>query len=112
MQNPILTNPKLKDWLATLVALSIFTIFLVLNLPHITKFGPPIRALNDRMWVTIYQTLIGIRTLSLQILGKRSGSSDALAGNNDMGERQAIELGERQGAELEEPRMTGAGEEV
>ena len=112
MQNPIFTNPKLKDWLATLFALSIFTIFLVLNLPHITKFGPPIRTLNDRMWATVYQTLIVdpcIGTFFLQVL-KRSGPSDAPAGNNIMGDGQGIELGERQVAEREQPRMTGAGE--
>jgi hypothetical protein len=116
MQNPIFSNPKLVDWIATLVVLSVVTTFLVLNLPHIRKFGPPVRAWNDRMWAALYRVLIvdaGIIALLSFMRAKVCRSEEMRGdGNNQPPDDQGIELGEQLAEHQEEPAMASGGETV
>jgi hypothetical protein len=118
MQNPIFSNPKLRDWIVTLVALSFTTILLVLNLPHITKFGPSIRAFNDRMWSALYKGLIvrsGLRAQLSRFSAQLPRHGDtARAEDSDVEGEDGIELIQRNqhGTEPGDPVMTGAIEPI
>jgi hypothetical protein len=46
------------EWIYTLIGLSIFTLFLVLNLPHIIKWGEPVRVWQDYLWRSIFRLVM------------------------------------------------------
>jgi len=48
---------SLREWGVTLGVLTLLTFFLVINLPHITQWAKPVRTLQDRMWVKLYNVL-------------------------------------------------------
>lgn len=114
MQNPIFSESKLKDWIATLVALFVITIFLVLNLPHLAILVPPVKVWNDRMWSILYRILIvkmGIRAIFLLVKEKLQRPGDVPTSQDNVSEEEeGIEMEERMAPEQQEPRTAATGE--
>jgi len=62
---PALPNSAgLREWAYTFLILAIITFFLVINLPHITRWARPVRLWQDRMWIKAYQIFVRPRAHS------------------------------------------------
>ena len=58
MQGSVLpSDVKLKDWVYTLVGLSVFTLLLVVNLSHVTRFIRFVGTKQESIWNSLLKCL-------------------------------------------------------
>src|SRR4051812_41313741 len=94
MQSTILpSNVKFVDWIYVVIGLFVVTVFLVANLPYITRIIQSFRAWQDKILEKLYQRLLWIKNH----LRERWGSHEPDAADDGI-ELPVRSEGQEQGA--------------